>query len=155
MIIDIPNVGVFSIENIVFDFNGTLASDGKVPPRIYRQILGLTQDLDIYIITADTFGTVEEIFDGTEVRVKVVSKENGSVDKRNFIRSLDQSKTIALGNGSNDALMLKESVISIAVLGNEGLSLKALENSDLMIKNINDFFEMMKEPKKLIATLRK
>ena len=155
MIIDIPNVGVYSIENIVFDFNGTLASDGKVPPRIYRQILGLTQDLDIYIITADTFGTVEEIFDGTEVRVKVVSKKNGSVDKQNLIRSLDQSKTIALGNGSNDALMLKESVISIAVLGNEGLSLKALENSNMMIKNINDFFEMMKEPKKLIATLRK
>jgi soluble P-type ATPase len=94
MIIDIPSVGVFSIENIVFDFNGTLAKDGKVPPRVYRQILGLTQELDVYIITADTFETVKDIFDGTE-------------------------------------------------------------NSDLMIKNINDFFEMMKEPKKLIATLRK
>jgi P-type E1-E2 ATPase len=155
MIIDIPSVGVFSIENIVFDFNGTLAKDGKVPPRVYRQILGLTQELDVYIITADTFETVKDIFDGTEVHVKVVSMENGSLDKKELIESLDPKKTIALGNGSNDAQMLKESAISIAVLGNEGLSLKALENSDLMIKNINDFFEMMKEPKKLIATLRK
>jgi|GEM_PF-5295737 len=51
MIIDIPKVGVFSIENVVFDFNGTLANDGKVPPRVYRQILGLAQDLEVYIIT--------------------------------------------------------------------------------------------------------
>jgi len=104
---------------------------------------------------ADTFGTVEDIFDGTGVHVKVVSKENGSIDKKDLIESLNPKKTIALGNGSNDALMLKMSGISIAVLGNEGLSLEALGNSDLVIKNINDFFEMMKEPKKLIATLRK
>lgn len=155
MIIDIPKVGVFNIENVVFDFNGTLANDGKVPPRVYRQILGLAQDLEVYIITADTFGTVKDIFDGTEVHVKVVSKENGLIDKKDLIESLNPKKTIALGNGSNDALMLKMSGISIAVLGNEGLSLEALGNADLMIKNINDFFEMMKEPKKLIATLRK
>lgn len=98
---------------------------------------------------------MEDIFDGTGVHVKVVSKENGSIDKKDLIESLNPKKTIALGNGSNDALMLKMSGISIAVLGNEGLSLEALGNSDLVIKNINDFFEMMKEPKKLIATLRK
>lgn len=155
MRIDIPNVDVFNIENIVFDFNGTLATDGKVPPRVYRQILGLTQDFNVYIVTADTFDTVKEIFSGTEVQVKVVSKDHGLIDKKSLIESLNAKETIALGNGSNDALMLKVSGISIAVLGNEGLSLKALENSDVMIKNINDFFEMMKEPKKLIATLRK
>lgn len=155
MKIDIPNVDVFNIENIVFDFNGTLATDGKVPPRVYRQILGLTQDFNVYIITADTFDTVKEIFSGTEVHVKVVSKANGSMDKKALVESLNPKETIALGNGSNDALMLKISGISLAVLGHEGLSLEALENSDLMIKNINDFFEMMKEPKKLIATLRK
>jgi soluble P-type ATPase len=154
MKIDIPNVDVFNIENIVFDFNGTLATDGKVPPRVYRQILGLTQDFNVYIITADTFDTVKEIFSGTEVQVKVISKANGSTDKKELIETLNPKKTMALGNGSNDALMLESSGISIAVLGNEGLSLKALENADLMIKNINDFFEMMKEPKKLIATLR-
>jgi len=155
MKIDIPNVGSYSIENIVFDFNGTLAKDGKVPPRVYRQILGLAQDFNVFIITADTFGTVEEIFNGTDVKIEIVSKDNGTLDKKHLIESLDSEETIALGNGSNDVLMLKESAISIAVLGQEGLSIEALKNSDLIIKNINDFFEMMKEPKKLVATLRK
>jgi soluble P-type ATPase len=155
MKIDIPNVGVYNIENIVFDFNGTLATDGKVPPRVYRQILGLAQDLNIFIVTADTFGTVEEIFNGTDVNVEIVSKKNGTLDKKSFIEVLNPAETIALGNGCNDVLMLKESAISIAVLGQEGLSVKALGNSDIIIKDINDFFEMMKEPKKLVATLRK
>jgi len=155
MLIEIPKVGSYKIENIVFDFNGTLASGGKVSPRVYRQILGLTKDFNIFIVTADTFNTVREIFDDTEVRVKVISKENGSLDKKDFIAELNSSETIALGNGSNDAFMLKESIIGIGVLGSEGLSIGALENSDLMIRDINDFFEMMKAPKKLIATLRK
>lgn len=155
MLINIPKVGSYNIENIVFDFNGTLAGDGKVSPRIFRQILGLTQELNVFILTADTFNTVKDIFEGTEVRVNIVSKENGSLDKKRFIKKLGSNQTIALGNGSNDSLMLKESIISIAVLGSEGLSMGALENADLMIRDINDFFEMMKEPKKLIATLRK
>ena len=155
MKIYIPNVGTYSIEKMVFDFNGTLATDGKVPPRVYRQILGLSQDFNVFIITADTFDTVEEIFSGTDVNIEIVSKANGTLDKKSLIELLNPKETIALGNGSNDVLMLKESAISIAVLGQEGLSIKALENSDLVIKDINDFFEMMKEPKKIVATLRK
>ncbi len=44
--------------------------------------------------------------------------------------------TVAIGNGSNDVLMLKESAIGICVVGGEGASTAALLSADVVVNDI-------------------
>jgi soluble P-type ATPase len=155
MIITVPGIGEYEIKNIVFDYNGTIATDGIIIEGIMDKIVKLSNEFNVYIVTADTFKTVENAFENTTVNVHIIGNSNESQDKKEFIKKLDVNKTIALGNGRNDELMLKEAIISIAVLNDEGISVKTLNNADFLIKDINHFFDMINEPKKLIAILRK
>jgi soluble P-type ATPase len=44
------------------------------------------------------------------------------------LESLDPTKTVAIGNGNNDHLILKEAALGIAVLGDEGLAVSSMKN---------------------------
>ena len=155
MVINVPETGKYEIENIVFDYNGTIAINGEIISGILEKIVKLTEVFNVAIITADTFNTVRKAFKNTNVNIHIIDNENGTIQKKEFIKNIGSNKTIALGNGRNDQLMLKEAIISIAILNDEGVSLKALNNADFLLKDINHFFEMIEEPKKLIAILRK
>jgi soluble P-type ATPase len=153
--VNIPSYKKIYIENVVFDYNGTLAEGGRLIAGIKEKLVDISRLANIYIITADTFGTVEENFKDMDVEVKIISRENGTVDKLNFIRELGSYRTIAVGNGNNDTLMLRESTIGICVIGPEGLATKALLASDIVVKDIRDLFEMIKDISRIIATLRR
>jgi len=155
MVINVPETGKYEIENIVFDYNGTIAINGEIISGILEKIVKLTEVFNVAIITADTFNTVRKAFKNTNVNIHIIDNENGMIQKKEFIKNIGSNKTIALGNGRNDELMLKEAIISVAILNNEGVSLKALNSADFLLKDINHFFEMIEEPKKLIAILRK
>ena len=45
MILDIQNVGKIEIKNIVFDYNGTIAKDGKISEEIEEKIINLSKIL--------------------------------------------------------------------------------------------------------------
>ncbi|MFN2363597.1 MAG: haloacid dehalogenase, partial [Halarsenatibacteraceae bacterium] len=75
--------------------------------------------------------------------------------KRDFIREIGSSETIAIGNGNNDRLMVEEAAIGIALIGNEGAAIDTILNSDLIISNIVDVFDLLEDPARLIASLRK
>jgi soluble P-type ATPase len=62
--------------------------------------------------------------------------------------------TVAIGNGSNDQLILKEASLGIAVLGDDGVSFSTIKSLDLVEKNIHNVLDLFLKPKKLIATLR-
>ena len=151
---EIPEYGTFNIKNLVFDYNGTLAEDGIVKPEILRKLEELSAEFDIYVVTADTYGTVEKMFDGSSVEVSIISRENGSKDKESLVESLGCNETIAVGNGFNDRAMLKAAALGFCIAGPEGASVKAIINSDVVVGGIEDFFSMIDEPKRLIATLR-
>ena len=68
--------------------------------------------------------------------------------------TLHPEATVAVGNGNNDQLMLKESGLGIAVLQGEGMSRAAMENADIIVKDISDAFDLLLNPQRLIATLR-
>ena len=71
-----------------------------------------------------------------------------------FLKTLRPEVTVAIGNGSNDQLMLQESALGIAVLQGEGMSRAAMENADIIVKDISDAFDLLLNPKRLTATLR-
>lgn len=141
-----------NIKNIIFDFNGTIANNGKVSNETLKKMSELTKKFNVYILTADTFGTVEKIFDDTSIKVLIIDEKK---DKEYFLKEIGFENTISLGNGQNDLRLISKSKIGIGVLGNEGIFSKLILESDIIIKNIFHFFKMIDNPKKLVATLRK
>jgi len=154
MKIDIPSWGNIDIENIVIDLNGTIATDGKIPPEIKEKINSLSNQAKIYILTADTQGTAHEEAAAMKVELIKTSEEDSKQGKLDFLKTLNLEMTVAIGNGSNDQLILKEAALGIAVLGDEGVSVSAIKSADLVVKNIQNALDLLLKPKRLIATLR-
>ncbi len=151
--IDIPGWGNTEVENVVIDLNGTLATDGKIPPA-KKKMAGLAGHVKIYVLTADTQGTAAEEIQGMKAELIKVEGKESKQGKFNFLKTLDLDKTVAIGNGSNDQLILKEAAIGIAVLGEEGISVTALKQADVIVKHISDALDLLTNTKRIIATLR-
>jgi len=152
--INIPGWGNMEVENVVLDLNGTLATDGKIPSEVKKKINALAGQVKIYVLTADTQGTATEEIREMKVELIKIEGKDSKEGKFNFLKSLDLEKTIAMGNGNNDQFILKEAGIGIAILGDEGISVIALKQADIMVKNISDALDLLLKPKRLMATLR-
>ncbi len=152
--IDIPGWGNMEVENVVLDLNGTLATDGKIPSELKKKINTLAGQVKIYVLTADTQGTAAEEIREMKVELVKVKGEDSKEGKFDFLKSLDLEKTVAMGNGNNDELILKEAALGVATLGDEGISVTALKQADIMVKDISDGLDLLLKPKRLIATLR-
>lgn len=154
MKIDIPGTGEIEIENLLMDYNGTLAVDGQIVDGVKDKINELSCLVKIHVITADTFGTVQKTLEDTHCTVIVLPGENQDQAKLDYLRKLGPEKTLCVGNGANDRLMLNEAVIGIAVLLEEGLTVSALTASDIVVKSILDVFSYLEKPDRLKACLR-
>ncbi|AXX92714.1 ATPase P [Malaciobacter molluscorum LMG 25693] len=154
MKIDIPNKESFELKNIVFDYNGTIAIDGKIIDGVSKNIDELSNLFDFYVITADTYGSVENELKNTNCKVITISKDKQDEKKLQFIKKLNPKTVLSVGNGRNDKLMLKESIIGISILQDEGLCTQTLLSSDILVNSIFDVFGFLKDKNRLIATLR-
>jgi soluble P-type ATPase len=152
--VDIPGWGNIEIENLVFDLNGTIATDGKISSEVKEKINSLSDKVKIYILTADTQGTASEETSDMGVELLKVSEKESTEVRLRVLESLDPTKTVAVGNGNNDHLILKGAALGIAVLGEEGMSVSSMKNADIVVKNISDALDLFLKPKRLIATLR-
>ena len=152
--IDIPGWGNIDIENIVIDLNGTIAPDGRIAPEVKQKINSLSELAKVYILTADTQGTANEEILGMNAELIKIPEEDSKQGKFDFLKTLNLEVTVAIGNGSNDQLILKETALGIAVLGDEGVSVSAIKTADIVVKNIQNALDLLLKPKRLIATLR-
>lgn len=152
--VDIPGWDTLNIENIVFDYNGTVAVDGILTEKVKENLKKLSETLKIYIITADTYGNVRREAEGLPLAIETFSKGNATAYKKEFVEKLGAKKTVAVGNGKNDLEMFKKAVLSICVLGEEGCFSKSLIQSDIVVKNIESVFAMFKNKNRIKATLR-
>ena len=152
--ISIPGWGNMDIDNILLDLNGTIATDGKIPSEVKEKINSLSNEAKIYLLTADTQGTASEESSNMDVELLKVSEEDSAEVKLRVMESLDPTRTVAIGNGNNDHLILKEAALGIAVLGDEGMSASAMKNADIIVKSISDALDLFIKTKRLIATLR-
>jgi len=150
----IPNYKTLIVTNIVLDYNGTIAKDGVLKEEVKPLLKKLTKEYRVHVITADTFGSVQTQLKGYDVSVKILNTDNHTLEKSEFVQSLNTVNTVAIGNGNNDALMIQNAAIGIAILGDEGCSSKTLLSSDITCKSIKDALEFFLNTKRLIATLR-
>jgi len=154
MVMDIPGWGTIDIENIVIDLNGTIATDGRVPREVKERINSLSDQAKIYVLTADTQGTANKEILGMDAELIKIPEEDSKQEKLDLLKTLNLEATVAIGNGSNDQLILKEAALGIAVLGDEGVSVSAIKSADIVVKNIQNALDLLLKPKRLIATLR-
>ena len=153
MRIDIPGWGSVDIENIVIDLDGTIATDGKISLEVKEKIGALSNLAKIYILTANAQVPANEEILGMKAELIKVSNEDSKRGKLDFLKTLNLEMTVAIGNGSNDQLILKEAALGIAVLGDEGVSVSAIKSADIVVKNIQDALDLFLKPKRLITTL--
>lgn len=153
--IEIPSRGAFEIEYLVLDVNGTIAVDGKLIRGVADSLKRLQSHLSIQMITADTHGGQAKINSILGLKAERLKAGNEAGQKESFVRSLGAEKVLAMGNGANDALMLKAAAIGIAVMGEEGLAVEALTAADIVIADPIRALGLIENPKRLIATLRK
>jgi len=152
--INIPDFGHLRLAHLVLDYNGTLAFDGRLISGVANLLERLAEHLRIHIITADTFGSVQQAFAGSDFTVHVLPPGREEEGKAEYLRRLGSMSSICIGNGRNDRLMLKEAGLGIAVLQQEGAALQALLAADIVIPRIVDALDLLLHPKRITATLR-
>ncbi len=138
----------------MLDYNGTLAIDGDMISGIKELIEKLSKDLNIHVITANTFGSAHQNLAGTNTNLVIIDRGNEVQQKTNFVKSLNPQTVVAIGNGANDALMLKLSALGVAVMQAEGVSTQALMNADIACNSIIDALGLLLNPLRIAATLR-
>lgn len=150
----IPGRDRLEIQHLVLDFNGTIAEDGKLIPGVKERLTQLAKEVTIYVITADTNGSVHKECASLPVEVHVIGKEDQLVEKKRFVTKLGAHSVVSIGNGANDQHMFEESSLAIAVIGKEGCAATSLLKSDLIVKTIEDGLDLLLKPHRLTASLR-
>ncbi len=152
--VNIPGYRTLVFSFLVLDYNGTIACDGHLIPGVRDRLEALSKSVAIHILTADTFGSVQKEMTGIPCEVVVIGKENQTQAKADYVRQLEAQKTVSVGNGRNDALMLKEAVLGIAVIQEEGGAVETLLAADIVTHGILDALDLLLHPLRLTATLR-
>lgn len=158
--IDIPGQGTLFLEHLVLDVNGTLALDGELLAGVADRLTALDDELQIHLLTADTHGRQHEIDQQLGLTATILprpapaSGDTQRALKAAHVRRLGAETVVAIGNGNNDAQMIEEAALGIAVLGPEGLAGRTLQAADVICANIRDALDLLRHPNRLRATLR-
>lgn len=152
--IKVPGRCDYSLKNIVFDYNGTIAVNGKIIPSITEKLSILSNMANVYVLTADTYGSASMECRDLKLTVKTFPNDKAADYKEKIVKGLGKDNTVCFGNGYNDIKMFKAAALSIAVLENEGMCSKLLAESDIIVKSIEDGINLLLNPNALIATLR-
>jgi len=152
---EIPGRGAYTIEFLVLDMNGTIATDGRISGRFRDKINLLAKRLKVYILTADTRGDAQERLGRIAAELVRIDGGEEAEQKGEFVSKLGAEKTIAVGNGYNDHLMVKAAALGIAVIGREGATKETICNADVVVTEIADALDLILKPLRHQATLRK
>jgi len=152
LVIERPGEKPLEITDLVLDFTGTLALEGKVLPGVAERLKKLAERMRIVVLTADTFGTARSVLKDLPVEVHVV--ETGSDKEIDIVRSLGGRKFAAIGNGRNDVPMMNLAALGIAVIGPEGCAPKLLALAHVVTRDITEALDLLTNPLRLKATLR-
>jgi soluble P-type ATPase len=151
--IEIPGREPLEICHLVLDYNGTIAVDGLLLRELAEPIEALSRDVDIHILTADTYGTVAAQCAGLCAQVCTFPQANAGSCKAEIVRSLGGG-VACMGNGFNDIPMFEIADLAIAVLLEEGTCAALLPHADVLVRSALDGFHLLLKPNRLKADLR-
>ena len=147
----VPSGGELRLEHLLLDVNGTLTHRGVLIDGVEALIVRLREALDIRLVSADTFGTLDGI--AQRLGVACVRAATGE-DKLRVLSECGHDRAAVIGNGANDVLVLEAAAVGFVVLGPEGASAAALRSADVVCASAADALDLLLDPKALSATLR-
>lgn len=153
--LNIPGRGVIQLDHLVTDVNGTLTLDGRLAEGAAKALQRLSDRLQIHMLTADTHGGQDEIDRRLGLEAQRIEPGGEAAAKREYVERLGADRVVAIGQGRNDAGMLEEAEIGIAVLSKEGLSRETLVSADLIVPDIRSALGLLERPLRLVASLRR
>ena len=152
--IEVPGNKKLQLEHLVLDYNGTIAFDGAMIDGVKESLAELSQMLTVHVITADTFGSVKKALEDIDCNLALIPLDHQDVAKLEYVNNLGCEKTVSMGNGVNDRLMLKASALGVAVIQGEGAAFETLASADVVCTDIQSALSLLNNPLRLIATLR-
>lgn len=153
--LNIPGRGMVQLEHLVSDVNGTLAVDGRLIDGVSRGLLALQDRVRLHLLTADTHGrqeTIDQQLGMTAVRIPPGQEARS---KAEYVERLGAERVVALGQGANDAGMLRQAAIGICILSAEGAAVETLTAADLVVPDILSALGLLENPLRLVASLRR
>jgi soluble P-type ATPase len=148
-----PGQESLQIEVILIDFEGTLASDRRVHPKTKDKINLLSKRTKIYILTKGEKEVVEEILKKVKAEVIFLKEGESSPQKLEWLKQSGDHRTVAIGNGTDDASILEKAGLGICVVGKEGAAGEALRKADVVFTDILDALDFLLKPLRHKATL--
>jgi len=152
--IDIPSATTLRLEHLVLDFNGTMACDGVLLEGVSPLLAAVSAHLRIHVVTGDTFGRAAEALAGLPCTLTTLDPADQAAAKLEFVQRLGPSRTVCMGNGRNDRLMLGTAALGIGVVQSEGASVDAMHAAKVVVPSIQDALRLLLNPLRLVATLR-
>jgi P-type E1-E2 ATPase len=150
LVVEIPGRRApLRLRHLALDLNGTIAAGGRLLPGVRARVARLATALEVTVLTADTFGTAARALSGLPVALHAVRT---GADKARFVAA--RRGVAAVGNGANDAAMLRRAALGVAVLGPEGMWASLPAAADVVVAGIDDALELLLDPRRLAATLR-
>lgn len=149
--IEPPGFGRLHITDLLLDYTGTLSRDGALIPGVAERLTALSGSVRITVLTADTFGTAAAQLQGLPLEVRIIQT---SRDKEEFISALPADRAMAIGNGRNDAAMVRLAALGVAVIGPEGCAGDLAAVADIVCRDILDALDLLAQPLRIKATLR-
>jgi len=152
--IDIPGYKKLTLHQVVINYNGTLAVDGKVKPEVSFLLNALSQHLFVHIVTSDEFNTAESELSGINGTLTILSEENLTIEKQKYLQQFNADETVMIGNGRDDRYALKDAALGIAVLAEEGMAIDVILAADLVSPSMLHALDLLLNPQRLVNTLR-
>ena len=151
----IPGRGSLRLQHLVTDVNGTLAVDGVLIDGLTKRIASLCNRLEIHMLTADTHSRQTLIDEQLNLKATRIQPGHESTQKADFVRKFDAETVVAIGQGANDAEMLKVAALGICVMSQEGVAVETLVFADLVVPDIFTALDLLDRPVRIVASLRK
>lgn len=148
------------IERIVTDYTGTLSLGGKLVAGAAERLRRLMERVEVHVVTSDSFGTARAELAAIPLEPHILEAgKRHDLQKKNYAKKLGPGRIAALGNGNNDALLLRAvrdaGGLAIAVDNGEGCSVQAMQNANVFVVGIVNALDLLLDSKRLVATLRR
>jgi soluble P-type ATPase len=155
IVIERPGLEPLELDFILLDFEGTLASDRRIHPKAKDKINLLSKRMKIYILVKGEKKVVEEVLKKVKAELILLKEGEASQRKLDLLRQLGATRTVAIGNGVDDAAMIEEAGLGICIIGKEGTSVEAMEKADVVFTDILHALDFLLKPLRHKATLGK
>lgn len=153
--VTLPNGRHYEFHHVIFDYNGTLAEDGRLSVEVRHKLAELAATTHVAVITADTFGLARQELEGIpNIELILLGPGQDGTEKAHYVQTWGAENTVVVGNGVNDQPMFFIAGLKICVLGPEGASTGVMSAANIVVKSPVDAIKLLLHPTRLVATLR-